>query len=1667
MRLGSALKQPIADAITKIVDLLDQTGRAPVSRIHEVVFPLATTTRSRNSSLKHVADTFNSAAANAGHHVRICLTETAGLATAARWAWFEGLAQGPRSQPTPGLSAVPTERLVSGQRGLPLDPVVVLLTVNENETRAVLQEFLGDRAPETSSRGAVTYNLLGWVGNLRVVHVVCEQGSGSVGGSLSRVKASIDSWCPRAVIAVGIAFGMNSDKQQIGDVLVSEHIITYELARVNTDGTITPRGSKPDASPSLLNRIRTLDQSTPARDLIEWPLLRYGTLLSGEKLVDNIDYRDSLRRLYELEAIGGEMEAAGLYVASLESHVDWIVVKAISDWADGRKALDKLARQQLAARNAALVVRRALDCHGLLDSSAADTTASAWSSGQPSRGTDDRGGAPDPESMGLADVGSVADRLVTQPLGLRTTLHKDRIENTASSEATGVDVLEYIVDWLREPSAPPVFALLGEYGMGKTITCQRLVRLLSEQHPREPALPVPLYFDLRHVTGLREGVPTLKGTIEECVRRGWHASDGAFGFADFERLVDQGAVVILDGLDEVLVKLNEPDGQAYTNQLIKLLFDSRERRVRANDTTTGSEPRLLISCRSQYFRTLRDQRTHFTGQERGEYGPEACRALVLLPFSQEQVRQYLRMAIPSTDPDRVLEMIRSVHDLSDLTRRPYSLKLVADSFPQIAADPALGHSVSGLTLYRRLVMSWLDRDKGKHHIHPEHKLRLAAHLGAEMSRYGRNILPVSELESWLHRWLEEQPDLRSRYARVHPDQLEEDLRTASFLVRHDAPREADCGFRFAHSSLQEYFLADYLLQALRENRPERWAHPRYSLETLDFLGQMLQELGRDSTELLATLQHWRHSYRVGTSELLLAYTLQGRRKEWPVPILHGIDLRGARLKGWMIGEPEDCREGSALELGPATFAGADLRQTRFYHVRLEAANFTAALLERAEFHNCTLRGARFDGSAANGSKFRGCQLEATGWEGAAAWRAQFVKGAPEVLPPMSVAAPAVGEALPARLRLALLNGHTGSVSFSAFSRDGARLLSAGYDGTLRLWDVASGDHLRVLFHHEGYERTCAISPDGARILAGGRDGTLHLCDIASGDVLWVRACNGAEGVSSCTFSPDGTRVLAGCTDGKLCLWDAASGEPLPAPPCHQAGRVGASAFSLDGERFVSGYPDGTIRLSDVATGGALWVRSCHPRGGVWSCAISPDGTRVLTGGGAGELRLWDATNGKFLRSLTGHEDKVLTCSFSPDGRRVASGDAKSTLYLWDAASGEMQWRSALPSRGRSRCCAFSSDGALLVSAGDDATIRILDAADGEILRGFSRQEGWLWHCFFSPDGTRLFSGGADGILRQWDAVSGKAMWVQSCQLPQDYWHATLSPDGSRIVSGGADGRLRILDAASGKLLWDQSVPGAAIECCAFSPDGAQLLSGGDDGMLRLWDATSGEPSAAFLGHLSRIDFCAFSPDSRQLLSTAADGAIRLWDAASRGPLRLLSESGPRHWQCAFSPDGHRILSGASDGSLRLWDATNGEVLWTRSSYTKASVLSCAFAPDGTRALSGDQDGALRLWDVTNGKPLALFLGHAGGVRSCVFSPNGAQLLSAAYDGTLRLWDSATGDCLRIHASLGDGHAVWEPGPSRLIEATGDAWRWLRWQGWVEGDGWMPFPLESLGAVPSP
>ncbi len=141
--------------------------------------------------------------------------------------------------------------------------------------------------------------------------------------------------------------GTDRKKQSIGDVLVSKKLTSYEPRRLGEREVI--RGDRVSSSAFLLSRCQTAALVWPQSSAVK---VRYGLILSGEKLVDDPQFRADLLG-DEPEAIGVEMEGSGLYVACVDAGIPWIMAKGICDWGDGTKKFQKAKRQTEAANNAA------------------------------------------------------------------------------------------------------------------------------------------------------------------------------------------------------------------------------------------------------------------------------------------------------------------------------------------------------------------------------------------------------------------------------------------------------------------------------------------------------------------------------------------------------------------------------------------------------------------------------------------------------------------------------------------------------------------------------------------------------------------------------------------------------------------------------------------------------------------------------------------------------------------------------------------------------------------------------------------------------------------------------------------------------------------------------------------------------------------------------------------------------------------------------------------------------------------------------------------------------------------------------------------------------------------------------------------------------------------
>ena len=617
-----------------------------------------------------------------------------------------------------------------------------------------------------------------------------------------------------------------------------------------------------------------------------------------------------------------------------------------------------------------------------------------------------------------------------------------------------------------------------------------------------------------------------------------------------------------------------------------------------------------------------------------------------------------------------------------------------------------------------------------------------------------------------------------------------------------------------------------------------------------------------------------------------------------------------------------------------------------------------------------------------------------------------------------------------------------SGSVMSVATNGHQALVASLDGTLTLWDLATGDRSSTELDLGGaVAASVAVSRDRRFALSGLFNGNILLWDLTTGRMM--RRLEGHAGiVNSVAFSRDGTLALSGSMDRTLRLWDVRTGAQLLR--IDSPGVILKASFSPDAKRAVSSsadltagpnHPeserDRTVRVWDLETGKEM--RRFRPNSGfVRAVDFSPDGQYVLSGTwnsvDGGTLQLWHIESGRLERRFYGHSDIVTEVRFSPDGTHIVSASWDGTVRIWDTATGIEQQRFD-GHDDRALAAAFTPDGEyVLVGTGnvgnnipdpaDDraasASVWVWDLLDRAEVMRLSGHNDWVWAAAVSPDGRYAATGsgaltpptgrGADNTVRVWNLANGREARRMGGHT-DTVNSVAFSPDGALVASASWDGTVRLWEVATGRGRVGFSGHTDRVLSVVFSPDGTQALSASRDGTARLWNVATGAEIRRFEGHVGDVNWAAFSPDASLVATAGADGTARLWDAETGAEIRRFTGHTGAVNVVAFSPDSRRLLTTSWDGTARLWQVLSGAEVRQFVGHTRA-VFAGAFSPDGRFVATGSADTSVRLWDAASGEEIRRFDGHTNWVLSAAFTPDGASLVTAAEDNTARVWHVA-------------------------------------------------------------
>ncbi|MDD2697986.1 MAG: TIR domain-containing protein, partial [Arcobacteraceae bacterium] len=373
-----------------------------------------------------------------------------------------------------------------------------------------------------------------------------------------------------------------------------------------------------------------------------------------------------------------------------------------------------------------------------------------------------------------------------------------------------INLLDDMLAWSTEKNSP-IYALLGEYGVGKTFNTRMFASKLEELRQTNKDLPYPLYIDLRDTpTFIESNGSKRQVTVEEIIVEILRLSNNKAFSA--EKIIEDNkkgkAILIFDGLDEKLVHYPKDMKNKFLRELINVLDVNNF--VKTNQ-------KILLSCRTHYFESIKEQNSFLRDNERFDVGKTNYHATEVLPFNMEQIQNYIKKVFPIEETEKIFTFISSDNYLKTIVTKPLMLNKLSAILPKLIEHKSKNKKITSKVFYQSLIDDTFSRDNEKHTINIRDKKRLLKEVSYMFYKKGIQSISIDKLNDWFNEYIYEQPIFK-KYQEKDFDILELDLRNSSLLVRF-----GDTNFGFSHSSFYEYFIAEYLF--------ENW-------ENFDFSGKL-------------------------------------------------------------------------------------------------------------------------------------------------------------------------------------------------------------------------------------------------------------------------------------------------------------------------------------------------------------------------------------------------------------------------------------------------------------------------------------------------------------------------------------------------------------------------------------------------------------------------------------------------------------------------------------------------------------------------------------------------------------------------------------------------------------------------------------------------------------
>lgn len=516
-------------------------------------------------------------------------------------------------------------------------------------------------------------------------------------------------------------------------------------------------------------------------------------------------------------------------------------------------------------------------------------------------------------------------------------------------------------------------------------------------------------------------------------------------------------------------------------------------------------------------------------------------------------------------------------------------------------------------------------------------------------------------------------------------------------------------------------------------------------------------------------------------------------------------------------------------------------------------------------------------------------------------------------------------------RQVVLRAHSKRVLHVTFDRHGDRLLTCGEDGQACVWQGGTGERISRFQDHANWVTWGAFSPDGSRVVTAGFDRTLRVWNPVDGAALLPAPFELASVARSVEFTADGRHLVISDFEFRVLVLDALDGQRA-GPVFHHGEHVVFADASPSGDRLLSVSQDGTTRIWQIPQ--KVPVSS-------WTVLdFQPLAQRgiVLTNGRFAELELPLGPIRAQRNEILEDGAPLALARFLADGQSFAT---LSDVVTADTDPEPMRVLKRIDFAGEA-----SDSFSLRLPAAFDRFLglgsqRSFAVWSTNVLARYelgAARQSWqvefgglrLHQVFPNSAGERIavaLTGRAGHSLQLLDSSDGRSIWGGPVQVKGEIKAVAFSQDGQWLAVACSSSPARseaafVFECRSGRLVREPFSHRDGVLSVAFSPSGKALVTCGEDKTTLIRSLESGQQLVRPLLHQEQVLRAVFSWDGRWLATLCKNQVLQVWDVGTGDPITPPIDLPGRCNQVAFHPQAHGVWAWApSDGQLM------GEVCW--------------------------------------------------------------------------------------------------------------------------------------------